>query len=264
MFLLMLKFCQLLEWLSSLFFPLPHSLHLIFHFFVIMAPYVGSESKTICWHVLVTMCSVQHVFENEADLDENIVDDDENNVDIDENVAYVDENDIYILLICSRYIAFFLFFKGHDPWHIFIIGFLPFWAQGRDILIPYCYTWGLIVFTCVNSFAYLWQVIIIGSITPLVTVPAMVTWGFELRPHRGYRNTHLIQFLPKLHIFRLWIYLRSSFMPHKDFAQLDCALLSKWRYTQQTRHGQKCTFTTASHTKYYVYFFFGLFLLLKY
>ena len=48
-------------------------------------------------------------------------------------------------------------------------------------------------------------------------------------------------------------------MPHKDFAQLDCALLSKWRYTQQTRHGQKCTFTTASHTKYYVYFFFGLF-----
>ena len=109
------------------------------------------------------------------------------------------------------------------------------------------------------QFAYLWQVIIIGSITPLVTVPAMVTWGFELRPHRGYRNTHLIQFLPKLHIFRLWIYLRSSFMPHKDFAQLDCALLSKWRYTQQTRHGQKCTFTTASHTKYYVYFFWFVF-----
>ena len=87
----------------------------------------------------------------------------------------------------------------------------------------------------------------------------MVTGGFELRPHRGYRNTHLIQFLPKLHIFRLWIYLRSSFMPHKDFAQLDCALLSKWRYTQQTRHGQKCTFTTASHTKCYVYFFLFVF-----
>ena len=59
--------------------------------------------------------------------------------------------------------------------------------------MPYYHTWGLIVFACVNSFAYLWQVIIIGSITPLVTVPAMVTWGFELRPHRGYRNTHLIQ-----------------------------------------------------------------------
>jgi hypothetical protein len=149
--------------------------------------------------------------------------------------------------------------QGLDLWHILIIIFPSLsWAQGRDVLWPSLSHMRANCPTCVNFFTYYGTVIITWFNNPLSNSSRSgVTWGYgsllSNNPRRGLQiDTHLMQILPELHIFRQMHFWEAA-LSHKDFTQLWSAPSYQYDWFNWLQGVRSAPFTSAfSHNHVYI------------